>query len=83
MASASAVSALARQLHDSKLLNLEASLESVLSMGGLDTLDPGGTRADYVIAWEHYVVVCGAAPGIAVINPGEVGRAMGRVSEGG
>src|SRR5687768_4104805 len=57
MPNARDVSALLTQLHDRKILNLDASLRTVLQPENLDNLDPGSKVGAAVIAWDGYGLV--------------------------
>jgi len=57
MADPREVSNLLNELHDRKILNLDASLRSVLQTGSLDRLNPGEKVGAAVIAWDGYGLV--------------------------
>lgn len=63
MATAREVQSLARGLHEKEVINLEASLGSLLDTQGLDIVNPGVEAGWYVLGGEHFVVVCGAVAG--------------------
>lgn len=61
---------LAQQLTANKVLNPEISLSSLLNIEGIGLHDPGVAADNYVAAWDHYVVICGArAQGIGDVGP--------------
>jgi hypothetical protein len=51
---------LVQQLGQNKVLNPEITLGQLLNVEGIGLHDPGGVASDYVAAWDHYVVICGA-----------------------
>ena len=53
------VKALANSLHDQKIINLDASLRTLLRPDVVGITNPGSLVASYAVAWDHYVVVCG------------------------
>ena len=61
MADPRKVSALLRDLHESKIINLDASIRSVLEHDSIGILPPGSTVASAVVAWDGYgLVIMGA-----------------------
>ena len=65
------VSKVMHQLHDKGVINLDSSIRDLLAPEGVGIVDPGSKLADYAVAWEHYVVVCGLQNKGAIheINP--------------
>jgi len=57
MPKAKDVNNLLTELHDRKIVNLDASLRSALQPSTLDELDPGSEVAAAVIAWDGYALV--------------------------
>ena len=57
MAKAREVANLLQELHEKKILNLDASLRSVLQPQALGDLDPTSKVASSVIAWDGYGLV--------------------------
>lgn len=57
MPKAKDVNNLLNELHDRKILNLDASLRSALQPSTLDELDPAAKVAAAVIAWDGYALV--------------------------
>jgi hypothetical protein len=57
MPKAKDVNNLLNELHDRKILNLDASLRSVLQPSSLDELDPLSKVGAAVIAWDGYGLV--------------------------
>jgi hypothetical protein len=57
MADPRKVSKLLGDLHDSKIVNLDSSIRSVLGHDALGDLAPGSTVASAVVAWDGYGLV--------------------------
>jgi hypothetical protein len=72
------VKALAKSLHDQKIINLDASLRTMLHPDIVGISDPGSLVASYAVAWDHYVVVCGLAAGEEIQ---QLATRAGRISE--
>ena len=51
------VASLLKNLHDSKIVNLDVSIRSILDQDNLSELSPGGTVASAVVAWDGYGLV--------------------------
>jgi len=72
------VKALAKSLHDQKILNLDASLRTMLHPDIVGVSDPGSLVASYAVAWDHYVVVCGE---VAREGVQELATRAGKIAE--
>lgn len=73
MPSPGEISKLATQLHEAKLVNLDAPATEFIGNNGLQVVDPAQLAGWYVVGGEHYVVVCGLTdPGATLsrLGPG-------------
>jgi hypothetical protein len=68
MPSPGEIAKLATQLHEAKLVNLDASAVDFIGNNGLQVVDPAQLAGWYVVGGEHYVVVCG------ITDPGAISR---------
>jgi len=73
------VKRIAEDLHASKLINLDASAKSFIDVAGAhfgNASNIAASGGSYGVAWEHYVVICGADAAAQVeriaSNPGSV-----------
>jgi hypothetical protein len=57
MAKSKDVANLLNEFHEKKILNLDASLRSVLKIEALDEIDPGAKVSTSVVAWDGYALV--------------------------
>jgi hypothetical protein len=72
MPTASEIKQLATELHDKKIINLDASGRDFMSMTS-PVLHKGDEVADwYAVGGSHYVIVCGAQAQLAV-DPAKIG----------
>ncbi|MEL7005784.1 MAG: hypothetical protein AAFN93_24100 [Bacteroidota bacterium] len=51
-----------QQLHDQRIINLDAPLRDLMKPEGIGIVDPNGPVSDNVIAWSDYVLITSGKP---------------------